>query len=59
MNLLFIVHSLLLAVSSVLAAPLDVYAPPVTSPDNTTVWTVGQVTNVTWYDPLTILRLKN
>ncbi len=30
------------------SAALDVYDPPVLVPNSKTVWTVGEVTNVTW-----------
>ncbi|KAJ7288145.1 hypothetical protein C8J57DRAFT_1115512 [Mycena rebaudengoi] len=42
---------LLFLFSFTLAVPFDtrtVYAPPITSPTSTTVWTVGEVETVTW-----------
>lgn len=35
--------------SSVVAAPADVFDPPVISPNATTVWAAGDVETVTWY----------
>lgn len=52
MNPMTIVHTfLLLIVGSLyaIAAPLDVFDPPVLSPNASTVWTVGEVVNITWY----------
>ena len=34
--------------SLVAAAPLDVWDPPIISPNKNTVWKIGEVTNVTW-----------
>lgn len=36
-------------------AALDVWVPPITSPDATTVWTIGTQVNVTWCVLLTFL----
>ncbi|KAF8910320.1 hypothetical protein CPB85DRAFT_1435252 [Mucidula mucida] len=40
--------SALSAIALVRSAALDVYAPPVTSPTNGTVWTIGEEVLVTW-----------
>lgn len=48
MKLTHALSLLAVSVGSVLAAPLDVWTPPVLVPNASTVWTVGQVTNVTW-----------
>ena len=37
-------------VALVSAAALDVFVPPITSPTADTVWTVGAIETVTWYD---------
>jgi len=49
MHLLRVLLYLLLSlVSLVLAAPLDVYAPPVLYPSSDTVWKVGETHTVEW-----------
>ncbi|EGN99724.1 hypothetical protein SERLA73DRAFT_179880 [Serpula lacrymans var. lacrymans S7.3] len=40
--------SFALALPTRVSAKRDVYVPPVISPNNATVWTVGQTYNVTW-----------
>ena len=39
----------------VFAAPADIFSPPVLTPNASTVWTVGELTNITWYFHLLIL----
>ena len=51
MNPMFVVHAFLLLVVGnlcVSAAPLEVFDPPVLTPNASTVWTVGQPANITW-----------